>query len=137
MEVAAGGIGCECVIDHDERNGVRFASLTRLGWRSVGRAGSGEALGLGLDHGTEGVMVEGALLLQVGTDLGERVVVQRFVHKCLVGHARLASVPPSAIKLVWDVRPPAYPWPVFAAQLDQRHSVGSSMSRARTGLRSM
>jgi hypothetical protein len=45
----------------------------------MGGSGSGKAPGLGLDHGAEGVAAERALLLQVVTDFGERVVVQ-----CLV-----------------------------------------------------
>lgn len=47
----------------------------------MGWAGSGEAPGLGLDHGAEGVVAEGALLPQVGADLGEGVVIQRFVQQ--------------------------------------------------------
>lgn len=48
-------------------------------------AASGEAPGLGFDRGAEGVVAKGPLLLQVGTDFGERVFVQCLGQQCPVG----------------------------------------------------
>lgn len=49
---------------------------------------AGKALGLGFDHHEEGVVVQGALLLQVGADLGERLVAEGFIQQGAVGRRK-------------------------------------------------